>query len=389
MSVVAFPHVTVVGARSRDIESHLAAAGMRSTSVNASELAALAHPSARTSQVLVVDLRDGAGLPAAVALVRRNHPDTAIVLVVSALEPALMLEAMRAGVSEVVPEPLSDHVLEAAICRVYHAAEPDPGGKVLAVVGSKGGVGATTVAANIATTLAQESPGQSLLIDLHLAQGDAGLLLGADVRHSIVDALENTHRLDEAYFRGLVAQPKRGAHVLASSERHVIGAPGADRVRAVVQFASRWYAYVVLDVPRSDLTTLDGLDSATRILVIVNQELSAIRNATSLVDTLGQRYGRERLSLALVRYDKGAEIATEDVEKVIGIPVSHIVPNDYRAAVRAVNQGQPLVTQDGHKVGAALKALARDLAGLRDPKAETPPASGLLGRLTLRRSQAL
>jgi pilus assembly protein CpaE len=385
-----FAQVTLVGARSRDAEVHLHAAGIRVTGVAASELAAIAHPSATPPQVVIVDLRDTSVLPPHVAALRRQHPETAVILLVSALEPSFMLEAMRAGVTEVVPEPLTQAALDGAVGRVWQDREVKKDtGCVIAVVGAKGGVGATTIAVNVATVLEKESPGQVLLIDLHVAQGDASLLMGLEPRFSVVDALENTQRLDEAYFRGLVVSASKGPSLLASSGRQVIGSPGADRVRALIEFAAGIYPFVVLDVPRTDLNVLDSLDASARIVVVVNQELSAIRNASRLVETLGLRYGKDRLNVALARFDKGAEIETRDVEKVVGLPVTYVVPNDYRAAVRAANQGNPLVKDGQHKVSAALKAMTVDLAGLRQPEPETATSVGLLGRLSLRRSTAL
>jgi pilus assembly protein CpaE len=386
MSPVTFPQITVVGARGRDLEHHLVSSGMRVSSVSAADLPALAHPTARPAQVVLVDLRDMSSLPSAIALLRRHHPDTSVVLVVSALDPTLMLEAMRAGVTEIIPEPLSQQALEAAIGRVWQAAEPDAAGQVIAVVGAKGGVGATTIAVNMATILAREAPGEALLIDLHPAQGDAAVLLGVEPRFSVVDALENTHRLDEAFFRGLVVEVKKGTSLLASSERHVIGSPAADRVRALLGFAATSYKYVVVDVPRTDLSILDGLDGTQQVIVIVNQELSAIRNATRLVEALAQRYGKDRLVLALARFDKTAEIGADDIAKVVGLPVTYAIPNDYRSAVRAVNQGQPLVLGEQSKLAAALKTMTVTLAGLRTTPVEVPAPSGLLGRLALRRT---
>ena len=387
---IRFPHVTLVGARSRDAEVQLQAAGMRVTSVAASELAALAHPSATPPQVVMLDLRDTSALPPHVAALRRQHPETGVVLLVSTLEPSFMLEAMRAGVTELVPEPLTQVALEGAVGRVWQDREvKKETGCVIAVVGAKGGIGATTIAVNIATVLGKESRAQVLLIDLHVAQGDASLLMGLEPRFSVVDALENTQRLDEAYFRGLVVSANKGPSLLASSGRHVIGSPGPDRVRALIEFAASTYPFVVLDVPRTDLNVLDSLDASTRIVVVVNQELSAIRNASRLVETMAQRYGKDRLTIALARFDKGAEIETKDVEKVVGLPVTYVVPNDYRAAVRAANQGSPLVKDGQHKVSAALKAMTVDLAGLRQPEPEQPASGGLLNRLSLRRSTAL
>jgi pilus assembly protein CpaE len=381
-----FPQVTVAGARDRDIEGYLSSAGIRVTSVALSDLSALAHPSARPQPVLMVDLRDSTSLPPAVGALRRTHPATAIVLLVSALEPTLMLESMRAGVTEIVPEPLTWVALEAAIGRVWQLDSSPPKGQVLAVIGSKGGVGTTTLAVSVAAVLAREAPGETLLVDLHLSHGDAAMLLGVEPRYSIVDGLDNTHRLDEAYFRGLVAQVKKGPDLLASSDRHVVGSPEAERVRALVNFTARTYRFVVLDVPRLDRTMLDGLEAAHRLVLVLNHEITAIRNATRLAETLASRYGRDRLLLALARFDKASDITVEDIEKVVGMPVTYRIPNDYRAAVQALNQGQPLAYTEGHKVGPSLKAMARELGGVATAVAEPAAPGGLLGRLAFRRT---
>jgi pilus assembly protein CpaE len=132
---------------------------------------------------------------------------------------------------------------------------------VFAFLGAKGGVGTTTLAVNVATALAQSRVGRVLFADLHPAYGDAALFFGAEPKFSVLDALENTHRLDEAFLKGLVVRTKTGLDLLASSDRSTVGSPDAQRVRALIEFVSRHYAHVVLDVPRSDSSALDALDS--------------------------------------------------------------------------------------------------------------------------------
>ena len=93
-------------------------------------------------------------------------------------------------------------------------------GEVFAFLGAKGGVGTTTVAINVATALSPESTAvRTILIDLHLAYGDAAVFLGAEPRFSVIDALENVHRLDKSFLRGLVGQPRGGLSLLGSSDR--------------------------------------------------------------------------------------------------------------------------------------------------------------------------
>ena len=127
------------------------------------------------------------------------------------------------------------------------------GGPVFAFVGAKGGVGTTTTAVNVATVLAKLAKGPTLLVDLHLAYGDAAVFLGADARFSLLDALENMHRLDAEFLKSLVVKTASGLDLLASADRPANRPVDVRRLGAVVQLAASQYAYTVLDVPRSDL----------------------------------------------------------------------------------------------------------------------------------------
>ncbi len=386
MSVVRFPQIVVVGARDRDLEALLHTAGARAKSVAMAELPAMAHPSARPPQLVVVDLRGLRQIPPALAAMRRHHPETGVVIVCSSLDPVLMLEAMRAGVTECVAEPLSAEELNAAVARVSDFSAPEPTGSVYAFIGSRGGVGTTTLAVNTAAALNRDTPGQVLLVDLHVSQGDASVLLGAEPRFSIVDALENTHRLDEAFFKSLVVEHKGRPALLGSSDRLLVGAPPAERIRSLLEFAASLYRFVIVDLPRNDYTVLDALDGVSRMVVVANQELSAIRNAARLVTMLQQRYGRERLSLALNRFDRQADITETDIQKVVGMSPAFTVPNDYRSAVRAANQGKPLVLHDDAKVSVSIRGMARALAGLELQASQSAGSGSLFGKFSGRRT---
>jgi pilus assembly protein CpaE len=293
---------------------------------------------------------------------------------------------MRAGVNEWVAEPFTARDLQAAIDRVTSNRAPRSSGHVFAFVGAKGGVGTTTTAVNVAAALARATlDEQTLLMDLHLSYGDAAVFLGAEPRFSVADAMENTHRLDEAFFETLVVQTKSKVRLLASSERGV-GHVDLRRVPSLLQFASAHYRYTLLDVPRSEAVALDSLEGVTTVLIVANQELATVRNAGRMAAALRQRYGKDRVRLVISRYDKNAEIGTEDVERVVGSPVAHLVPSDYRAALQALNKGKPLVLEGGSKMAEAYKAIAFDLGGVQVPGAsEGHKGGGLFGLITGRR----
>jgi pilus assembly protein CpaE len=363
-------------------------AGMPCSVVGRDALSTFAQPGAAQPDVLIVDLRAQDGMPPAIAALKRTHPTTGVLLVATKLDPSLMLEAMRAGVNEFVTEPLSVADLQVAIKRLVGNLAPAAQGDTFAFIGAKGGVGATTVAVNAATALAAAEPASTLLVDLNVACGDAAVFLGAEPRFSVMDALENVHRLDAAFFKGLVVRAKSGLDLLGASGRPVTGNFDPARIRTLLDFASQTYRFTVLDVPRSDTVALDSLDSATKIVLVVNQELASVRTASRMAATLRQRYGQSRLYLALTRTDRRAEIGHEDVERSVGIEIAHTFPSDYRLALQAMNKGRPLVLDGHHDLAKAFTAFARDLAGVPAParRAEKVRAGGLFGRLAQRKA---
>jgi pilus assembly protein CpaE len=375
------PDVLVVDPLDRGLEQQLHACGMRATRASAAELAALVHATTSKPDVIVVDTRGARAIPASLGAVKRQHPNVGILVVASESDPNVLIEAMRAGANEFLQEPITAAAIEQAISRlIAHRASPTATGEVFAFVGAKGGVGTTTAAVNVATALAKVTPQETLLVDLHLTHGDAAVLFGAEPRFSIVDAVENTHRFDEAFFRGLVTTTHAGPELLASSDRALLPYGDVQRFRAVIEFAAQLYRYVVLDVPRSDGAALDALDASSQIVVVANQELAAARSASRLAAALRHRYGRDRVLVIVSRVDKHAEISQADIEKVVGSKVEHVLPSDYRLALQALNRGRPLALDNHNGLAAGFRGLARALAKV-GPEPRTP-SSGIFGRLT-------
>ena len=334
--------------------------------------------------VFVIDARTLEHLPAFVASLARDAADAGFILVCSKLDPTLMLEAMRTGIRECVAEPLSQVELEAAIARV--ATERVSDGQVFAFIGAKGGVGTTTTAVNVAMELSRVAPKQTLLMDLHMSNGDAGLFLGEEPRFSVADALDNAHRLDDAFFHSLVLRTKGQLDLLASPDSAIAGPADAARIRSLVEFVSSRYRYTVLDVPRSEPAALEALDPADRIVIVANQELATVRNASRMAASLRQRYGKERVAVAVARYDPSAGIGHDDIERAVGMKVKHVFPSDYRRAVEALNSGKPLSLGNHNSLSSSFRTMARDLAGL--PASDDSPKSsgGFLGLLKGRRN---
>lgn len=358
--------VGIIGNGDRRLEDALLEAGVR-TMVLSSDSASSRVTAA--PDAVFVDIRSDRSALGAIAGIKRRFPSVGIAIVVAALEPEVMLEAMRAGVNEVLAEPFSTPQVQAALGRIMTGHIATKEGAAYAVIGAKGGLGATTIAVNLADAFAK-SAGSSLLIDLELGAGDAAVLLGLEPRFSVADALENTYRLDETYFKGLVARSRSGLDLLAASTRVVPASTDPERLRAVIAFAVQHYPSIVLDVPRGDLLLLDSLEWATQIYVVVNHELPSVRSAHRLATRLKPRYG-DRVGLIINRSDKQAEISRDDISRAVSLPTRFVFPSDYRGALAAANKGQPIAQVAQNRLGQAFHEFARSLDG--NPSASHEP----------------
>src|SRR4029450_5626625 len=252
-------NVSVLTGTDRQLPDLLRACGAQVTSIEMDDLKTLAEPTVRQPDVIVVDARDRGTIPAELAIIKRHPPATGILAVLPRLEGTLILDAMRAGVSECVADPITREELNAALARIAAQRPSRRRGDVFDVIGAKGGVGATTVAVNVATMLNKLQPSSTLLMDLHLTYGDAAILLGAEPRLSTLDALENTHRTDPPFPRTLVSQTKSGLNVLGSSDHPVSTPVDVTRMRSLIDLAAHQFRFLVLDVPRADPAVLGSL----------------------------------------------------------------------------------------------------------------------------------
>lgn len=362
--------VTIAGQNARQLQQMLVASGMQVAAVDLDRLQVLAQATTAEPDVLVIDLRADSGIPPAVSAIRQQHPRIGIVIVTASMDPNFLLAALRAGANEVVAEPLTAATLEHAIAGVARRRTFAEAGRVFGFVGAKGGIGKTTLAINVATAISMLTrPARTLLMDVHQFGGDAALYFGAEPTHSISDALENTHRLDEAFFRGLVTEVQPMLDLIGSADQVPTAPVDPARFRALIDFTSSVYNFTVLDLPGSDFAVLDSLDRLNAIVIVVNQELGTVRAARRLASLLLRRYGSEKVMLVVTRIDKVSEITLAEIERSVGLPVTHTFPNDYRLALRALHAGRPMMLEDHHQLPDAIERFAIRLSGAEPERA--------------------
>jgi pilus assembly protein CpaE len=376
-------HVALVGNSKSGLQELLNAGGAQVTGIPLHDGSRLTG-SAKPFDVVVVDVRGEAAIPSWMASIKRQMPDMGIVLVASALDPSLLLEAMRAGVNEVLAEPVTQTDIDKAIAQVLGQRPGGEVGQVFGFIGAKGGIGATTIAINTATALgAITKPARVLFVDLHPSGGDAALFLGVEPRFSFADALANAHRLDRNLLRSLVTEVAPGTDLLAAPEQPLTEPLDRNRVRGIVDFVAQSYKYTMLDLSRADLPVLEALEQLTRVFVVVNQDVAAVRSANRIALMLRQRYGKDKVQIILSRSDPRADIGPADLERAIGSSVAHTFPSDYRVAVGALNKGRPVALDNHNDLSASFRRFAHGIAGTK-PAANTSQRSSLFGRLANR-----
>lgn len=310
---------------------------------------------------------------------RLSAGGTRVVVAGPAQDPELILRAMRAGAREyaVASEPKK---LEQA---VRSLVQPIPGataGAVTAIFPAKGGMGATTLATNLAAALAQGGE-RVCLVDLDLQLGDVTAFLDVHGGYTISDVIANMRRLDRGLLDASVVAHGSGVRVLAQGERleeaEQLDAPAVGRLLA---FLRQHYAHVIVDGLRGfDELSLGALDACDRVALVVTQEVPAVRNAQRCVELFRKLgYPDEKLAVVVNRHLKGSSITAQVIADTLSLPVTAAIGNDFPAASRAVHRGTTIreeaprspVVRDLDQLAAAF--------GRREDAGEAP---GLLRRL--------
>jgi pilus assembly protein CpaE len=308
-----------------------------------------------------------------------------------ALSPDLLLGAMRAGVSDFLPKPVTSAALAEAIERVSltmgrTGAKARKPGQIFAFFSPKGGSGSTTVCTNTAVVLHRLTGKRTLLVDLDLELGEVALLLGVQPRFNFVDMIQNFHRMDAGLLASYIEQHESGVHLLSAPfhpER--AEATNGEEIRQILHFLRNHYDYIVVDTSKSFApSTLAAFDQADLVFLVTNVDLPSLRNIQRGLPMLKRvlRRGPEQIRLVVNRYDPNNDISLADVERTLGLSVFGTVRNDYESVIQSLNDGKPLVLNGGKsKCDKDIRALASSLAGLKGATPEGSRIGRLVGRL--------
>ena len=287
---------------------------------------------------------------------------------------------IASGVHDYLVKPVSAEAMAAALTRAGPGQQGEPApkmGRLIAVVGARGGVGATTIATNLAWTLAHEHDMRVALVDLDLFFGTCGLALDLELGRGFREALENPARIDSLFIERAMVREGENLFVL-STEEALDGAFSFDpsALTSLIENLRRDFQCVIFDFPRfAARRQAHVLTPPSAIVIVSDASLAGMRDTMRLSALLKKTAANADVTVVMNRVgaSRTGELGRGEFEKGAETKVDQIIPIDVKAFAASVASGKPVVKVAARtKATAALRALARRFAGSRAKKSKLP-----------------
>jgi pilus assembly protein CpaE len=322
-------------------------------------------------ELIIVDAQDVSAAIEAIRVLHAALPAAWILVSTSVLDAQIILEMVRSGAREIIPNPATQANLTYALQHYIEERDRErksnsgAHGKLYPVCEGKRGSGATTVALNLAASLAEIPNTRVALIDLDWPVGDAAAYLNIAPRFTLANALSSAVRLDSVLLDSYMHQHDR-LYVLPSSETLESDEMLTEEaVAQLLDVVAQTYTHAVIDLPisldRKLVRTVTTLSKT--VLAVLTPELPSIRRTERLLRFFGEFEAADKIQLVLNRARKSDEIDPGQIEKALKHPVSWTVSNDYRACSEAINAGKTILAVSNKHISRDLREMARELAG--------------------------
>lgn len=281
-------------------------------------------------------------------------------------------KALRLGVKECFSFPIRVEEFQEALDRLptldasLEVAETT---RVVSFLGSKGGVGNTFIATNVAHLLAQEQKGQVLLMDLDLRYGQVIYFYDVQPKYNVIDVIENFERLDKTYLQSLFHSYDKFLSILpAPSRLEEAEAVTGEHLEKILRYLknSRLFSWILLDCcHQMDEVTLKALELSDDILLVTSPSIPALSNAKKLLELLQLLdLGGVRSEVILNSWQKRGDLGEAEVVSFLGREVTSKITFDPQQVGRCINEGRPMgELAPRHTVCQELKAIAGRLLG--------------------------
>jgi pilus assembly protein CpaE len=312
-----------------------------------------------------------------IAQLSNELPEVPILAISARGDGQTILQALRNGAREFLTVPVVLEDLLKALSRLQRAR---PGGDskngeapakmeslVIAVLGSRGGVGCTSLAVNLGATLAQDVHHNVALIDLDLALGDADVALDLMADYTLADVALNIDRLDLQFLRRSLSKHSSGLSLLPHPVQMTdAGLIREDHLQRVIGLLRASYTHLILDLSKSfSPTDLTALRMADLILLVAQLDLTSLRNVVRMLATLTANEDlAKKVQIVLNRVGSDTDISLKKAEETIGQPIYWQIPNEPKPLMESRNQGVPLLLYAPKcKVQQSIAGLAETVCG--------------------------
>jgi len=303
---------------------------------------------------LIVDISgDPDGAIKAVEKVKQAAPDLFVIVSNFHADGETVIACMRAGANEFLLQPIKRTEFRDAMGRLerapkHHTATESKLGKLYTFIGTKGGVGTTTLAVNFAAVLAQRKQ-SCVMIDLDWVGNDAAMQIGASPQYTLMEVAENLDRLDQALFEGLVTRDPLGFFLVGPPDALEHHATFSDHMfREFATFLVEKYDSIVIDGGRavSNETVLAAAQVSAAVFLVVDQEFPSIRNAQRYIPFLMRMgFNQDQIKVVVNRYTKKitANMASLDqIQSTLNQQVFYGIPPS-PAVIASINKARPFV----------------------------------------------
>lgn len=301
-----------------------------------------------------------------------HRPRTFVILVAENLDVDTMQSAVKVGCHNVTQFPTSPKDFAEYIKSVYHnesiriksLSEKESilwSSTVITVFGAKGGLGKSTIAANLAVKLAEKRK-KVALIDLDLQFGDLHIFLDIEPKDTITELVQDVITPNIDFVRSYMAVHSSGVHLLCSPKSpQYAELVSAEKVQSLLSLLRSYYDYVIIDTsPSFSEVNMIAIESSSIILFVTGLDISILKNSKLSVSLLESLQQTDKIRLIVNRAVDMNSITINDVQKIIGYPIWAKIPSDYKVAVNALNRGVPFV------IGSPNSKLSESISELAD-----------------------
>ncbi|MEX1308050.1 MAG: AAA family ATPase [Eubacteriales bacterium] len=298
--------------------------------------------------VLLINETNNSGVMEIAQRIYQGFPGIAIVLLTQTNSPEVMAKAMQSGVRRVVSideiDELKDLIVQAAVFEQARAIETGREPRVVSVYGASGGNGTTTVAVNLAVMMAK-SGRRVALLDLCLCYGDVDLLLNINAKDTIIELVQEKATFNIDDIKSFTMQHSSGLTVLCSPNNPKYAEyVTQSHVESIISVMRPYFDFIFIDLP-CDLSdcTLTALESSDDILLITKRDIPNLRATKAILSILNTLQQQEKVDL-VINADAQSVLSNADFERVLEIPIGHIIPEDTKTAKLCQERGEPYVT---------------------------------------------